>query len=198
MQKTDITNILWKKIRRDKYRLIGKYLSYPILVICFTSNVIAKSGDLTKITRKIECINSQFLSYSVLQETDSGTYLLSQVIKFFRNSQKRSIIIDLHQHYSANRNLSGRNAIDDEALDWFCLKAATGKRYLWVMFTCANEDSTSCRYNTESSELYDDTGRALHLNSMTDAQAEALYKRLKIPPAPPNGGFISPAHHILF
>ena len=185
-------------MRKNKYRVIGRYLSYWGLLICFTSNVLAKSGKLVRDSRKIECVSFQAVSYSMSQETDFGTYLLSQIIKLSRNFNKRLITIDLHQHYSANRNLSGRNAIDDEALDWFCLKASTGKRYLWIMFTCANEDSTSCRYNTESSELYDETGRALHLNSMTDAQAEALYKRLKIPPAPPNGGFISPGHHILF
>ncbi len=104
----------------------------------------------------------------------------------------------MNQHYSPNKNLNGLKTIDNEADSWFCLKAATGKHYLWILFACANEDSTSCRYNTEGSELYDDTGRTMHLDQMTDAQAEVLYKRLKIPSAPPDGGFITPAHSILF
>lgn len=175
-----------------------KYFKFSLIALYFMHVTPAKAENLVSIVKSIECSSFSAKLYSLQQETDFGIYLITQEIKLLGNGNNKFMIIKLSQHYSPNKNLNGRKAVDNEASDWFCLKAATGKHYLWVMFTCTNEKSTSCRYNTESGELYDDTGRTLHLDRMTDAQADALCKRLKIPSAPPNGGFITPAHHILF
>lgn len=130
--------------------------------------------------------------------TDFGTILRRQGIIIIPKGIGKAVAINLNQHYSSDTRLNGLKALDDEASDWFCLKADTGRHYLWIGFYCGNEDSTSCRYNTERGELYSDTGRSMHLDRLTDAQSKALYKRLKIPPALPDGGVITPAHDIIY
>lgn len=124
------------------------------------------------------------------------TIFISQTVKIKDIKNRGFISLDLEQHLTKDKDFFGKLGLDNEADSWFCIRSGAGKYYLWLGFTCVNEDATSCRYNTEVARWYDSTGHNLHVDRMSNAQGEALRKRLKIPLKLPDGGYFTEKHWI--
>ena len=134
----------------------------------------------------------------MISEPDLTTQIVSQKIKLYNTRCHFSRMIDLEQHLSANKDLDGRKVVDDEAGIWFCLESKTGRRYLYLMFTCLNDDTTSCKYNSERGQLYDDMGQNLNIDKIGEMRSVALWKRLGLSSEQLDGRYITSDHKIFF
>ena len=120
-----------------------------------------------------------------------------QSITIRRRGHPLPVKIDLEQKFSEREDLSGEKALDNIAAFWFCRKSRTGESYLWLAFTCG-WDAKSCRETSEWVELYDAAGRNLHLDRMSEAQGDALFRRLGTSHALSDGGYLTARHQILY